>query len=168
GTKVGRGIAPAGASTGAHEARERRDADGRGVDDACAGFRSVVAPALIGLGFRAQAHLDTVLVELDDPPHRRPLCGHTLIATSLAALQLAAAASGDPLWLHLAGTNDLTMPLPEIQIVGGGAHAHGRVDLQDFMALPVGAPDWSTALDWCARVYAAMRELLADSGHLRG
>ena len=60
------------------------------------------------------------------------------------------------------------MPLPEIQIIGGGAHAHGRIDLQDIMALPVGAPDWLTALDWCARVYHAAASLLSDSGQLRG
>ena len=69
---------------------------------------------------------------------------------------------------HLAQTDDLTMPLPEIQIIGGGAHAQGRIDLQDIMALPVGAPDWRTALDWCARTYHAMGAILADAGQLRG
>ncbi len=86
----------------------------------------------------------------------------------MAALQCAAAAAREPLWRYLAQTDDLTMPLPEIQIIGGGAHAQGRIDLQDIMALPVGAPDWRTALDWCARTYHAMGAILADAGQLRG
>jgi enolase len=168
GEAVGRGIAPAGASTGANEARERRDSDGRGVNDACAAFRREVAPALLGMDCREQAAIDRLLIELDGSPQRGRLGGNTLIATSLAAVSTAAASEREPLWRYLAQSNDLTMPLPEIQIIGGGAHAHGRIDLQDIMALPVGAPDWRTALDWCARVYHATGALLADEGRLRG
>jgi enolase len=83
-------------------------------------------------------------------------------------LQTAAAAARQPLWRYLAPDDDPAMPLPEIQIIGGGAHAQGRIDLQDIMALPVGAPDWRTALDWCARVYHALGAILAASGQLRG
>jgi enolase len=168
GVAVGRGIAPAGASTGAHEAREMRDADGRGVRTALATFAAEIAPALIGADCREQARIDRTLIELDGTPDRARLGGNTSIATSLAALQLAAAVDGAPLWRHLAGTDDLSMPLPEIQIVGGGAHALGRVDLQDFMVMPVGARDWATALDWCARVYAAAGELLREDDRLHG
>jgi len=168
GRAVGRGIAPAGASTGAHEARELRDGDGRGVRTALARFAAEIAPALLGADCREQVRIDRSLIELDGTPDRARLGGNTLIATSFAALQLAAAVDGAPLWRHLAGTNDLAMPLPEIQIVGGGAHAHGRVDLQDFMVLPVGAPDWSTALDWCVRVYSAAARILRESGRLHG
>ena len=168
GDAVGRGMAPAGASTGAHEARERRDADGRGVAEACAAFAREIAPALLGRDCRDQEAIDRMLVELDGSAQHARLGGNTAIATSLAVLQTAAAAAREPLWRHLAGTNELAMPLPEIQIFGGGAHAQGRIDLQDVMALPVGAPDWSTALDWCARVYRAAGALLSDSGRLRG
>jgi enolase len=168
GHAIGRGIAPAGASTGAHEARELRDADGRGVRAALARFDAEIAPMLLGADCRDQARIDRALVDLDGTPQRARLGGNTLIATSFATLQLAAALDGAPLWHYLAGTDDLTMPLPEIQIVGGGAHAHGRVDLQDFMVLPVGAPDWSTALDWCARVYVAAGDSLRDSARLHG
>ncbi len=168
GAAIGRGIAPAGASTGTNEARERRDADGRGVADACTSFQHEVAPALIGRDCRDQAAIDQMLVTLDGSTQLSRLGGNTIIATSLAVLQAAAAAAREPLWRHLAGSNDLTMPLPEIQIIGGGAHAQGRIDLQDIMALPVGAPDWRTALDWCARVYRAAGSLLSDSGRLRG
>ncbi len=168
GTAVGRGVAPAGASTGAHEARERRDADGRGVADACAAFAREIAPALIGRDCRDQVAIDQMLVALDGSSQLARLGGNTLIATSLAVLQTAAAAAHEPLWRYLAASNDLTMPLPEIQIIGGGAHAQGRIDLQDIMVLPVGAPDWRTALDWCVRVYRAAGSILSDSGRLRG
>lgn len=168
GDAVGRGIAPAGASTGANEARERRDADGRGVADACAAFAREIAPALLGRDCREQTQIDRMLIELDGSAQHARLGGNTLIATSLAVLQTAAAAEHQPLWRYLTGSNDLAMPLPEIQIFGGGAHAHGRIDLQDIMALPVGAPDWSTALDWCARVYRSAGSLLSDAGRLRG
>jgi enolase len=168
GDAVGRGIAPAGASTGANEARERRDADGRGVADACAAFVREIAPALLGRDCREQAQIDRMLIELDGSAQHARLGGNTLIATSLAVLQTAAAAAQQPLWRYLAASNDLAMPLPEIQIFGGGAHAQGRIDLQDIMALPVGAPDWPTALDWCARVYRSAGSLLSDAGRLRG
>lgn len=168
GDAVGRGVAPAGASTGANEARERRDADGRGVTDACAAFAREIAPALLGRDCREQAQIDRMLIELDGSAQHARLGGNTLIATSLAVVQTAAAAVHQPLWRYLAGSTDLAMPLPEIQIFGGGAHAQGRIDLQDIMALPVGAPDWSTALDWCARVYRSAGSLLSDAGRLRG
>jgi enolase len=168
GAACGRGVAPAGASKGEHEAHERRDADGHGVFDACAAFRREIAPALIGIDSRDQSRIDVLLRELDGGEQLARLGGNTLIATSMAVLQCAATAAHEPLWRYLATTNDLTMPLPEIQIIGGGAHAHGRIDLQDIMALPVGAPDWRTALDWCARVYHAMGEILSDAGQLRG
>ena len=167
GTASGRGVAPAGASKGAHEVGERRDADGYGVSDACRVFRAAVPAALLGMDCRDQAAIDAQLSELDTAQHGG-LGGNTLIATSMAALQCAAAAAGEPLWRHLAQTNDLAMPLPEIQIIGGGAHAQGRIDLQDIMALPVGAPDWRTALDWCARTYHAMGVILSEAGQLRG
>ena len=168
GGAVGRGVAPAGASTGVHEAHERRDTDGRGVDDACALFRTEIAPALIGLDCRDQESIDRLLIELDSSEQRSRLGGNTLIATSFAVVLTAAASDHAPLWRYLAQSNDLTMPLPEVQIIGGGAHAHGRIDLQDIMALPVGAPDWRTALDWTARVYQAAGTILSDAGQLRG
>ena len=127
-----------------------------------------IAPALIGRDCRDQALIDRMLVELDASEQRSRLGGNTLIATSMAVLTTAAATQREPLWRYLAQTNDLAMPLPEIQIIGGGAHAHGRIDLQDIMALPVGAPDWRTALDWCARVYRSAGAIMADAGQLRG
>jgi enolase len=160
------GIAPTGASRGRFEAHELRDADG-GVTSACTQFANEIAPRLRGLDCREQARIDTMLVETDGTEHRERLGGNTLIATSMAVLQLAAAAAGEPLWRML-DPSPGCMPLPQIQIFGGGAHAGGRLPLQDFMILPLGASDWPTALAWAADVYRAAGKLLADRGLLQG
>lgn len=182
----GRAIAPAGASTGRHEAHERRDEDGRGVDAACRAFHAEVAPLLVGRDVTDQTGIDRALVMLDGTPQKSRLGGNTLIATSLALAHAAAADAREPLWRYLfqrsesgsmrsgsaatraADVSRLRLPVPEIQILGGGAHAHGRIDLQDFMVVPVRAPDWPTALRWCADVYRAAGALLAERGLLRG
>jgi len=164
----GRGIAPSGASTGRFEARELRDADGSGVADACTGFHNHIAPALIGLDLREQAAIDRLLRDIDGTPDASRLGGNTTIATSFAVLNTAAAAAGEPLWRWLAHTSDLAMPMPEIQMIGGGAHAARRIDVQDIMVVPVGAPDWTTALNWCARLYRAVGETMRDRGRYAG
>ena len=161
------GVAPAGASRGRFEAHELRDPDG-GVDTACHRFAVELAPRLSGFDCRDQRALDDVMVALDGTEHRSRLGGNTLIATSMAAARLAAATAGEPLWKHLGGRTVTHMPLPEIQIIGGGAHAGHRVALQDFMVVPVGAPDWPTALAWAADVYRAAGRLLAERGALFG
>ncbi|MEZ5560285.1 MAG: phosphopyruvate hydratase [Pseudomonadales bacterium] len=161
------GIAPSGASTGRHEARELRDSDG-GLASACRRFDDEIAPLLLGRDCREQRALDEALVHLDGTPDRSRLGGNTLIATSMALPQLAAAVEGVPLWQRLSETTPRHLPLPEIQIIGGGAHAHGRLPLQDFMITPLGAPDWPTALAWSADVYRAAGALLSERGLLRG
>ncbi len=166
---VGRAIAPAGASTGRFEARELRDADGLGVNAACAAFEAEIEPALIGRDCADQAGLDALLVSIDGSPQRARLGGNTLIATSMALANTHAVAVGTPLFRVLCGDRmPATMPLPEIQIMGGGAHAAGRIDLQDLMVLPIAAPDWPTALQWCVDVYRAMGSLLRESNDLFG
>ena len=168
-TATVRAIAPAGASTGRFEARVRRVRDGLGVTDACEGFRKEIAPGLIGRDPCDQASIDQWLRALDGTADLRRLGGNTAIATSMAVAHAGAAARGVPLWRHLAAEGrELRLPMPEIQILGGGAHAHGRLDLQDFMVVPVGARDWRTALDWCAEVYRAAGELLGARGRLLG
>ena len=171
-TASGRGVAPAGASTGTHEAVELRDSDGLGVNDAVLAFNQEIREFLLGRDCRDQTAIDTGLCRLDATPNKSRLGGNTLIATSLGLLNTAAAASRLPLWRYLRDTaaSDTPgyMPLPEIQIIGGGAHANQRTNLQDIMAVPVGAPDWSTALSWCARVYRAVGELLDAEGKLQG
>jgi enolase len=136
----GRAIAPAGASTGTGEAVDLRDGGPRfgGLDvrRAVASVNDIIAPALQGQDALGQSQVDGILIALDGTPNKSRLGGNATIATSMAVLQAAAAASERPVWRHIAGGNDeVSIPLPEIQIFGGGAHAARRVDIQDFMVV---------------------------------
>ena len=168
----GRAAAPAGASTGRGEARDLRDGGaafgGYDVTRALAGIRDTVAPALLGRDVTDQAGLDGVLAALDGTPDKRRLGGNACIAVSMAALHAAAAVARQPLWRYLMGPEPALLPLPEIQIFGGGAHAGRRVDVQDFMVTAVGATGFAEALDWTAEVYRAAGARLADAGRLHG
>jgi len=168
----GRAIAPAGASTGSGEAVDLRDGGaafgGHDVTRALAGLRDTIGPALIGRDATDQAGIDHRLVALDGTSDRSRLGGNALVATSMAVAHAAAAAAGLPLWAWLAGSDPVVLPLPEIQVFGGGAHAGGRLDVQDFMVIAVGAPDWPTALDWTAEVYRQAGADLARTGRLQG
>jgi enolase len=166
-TAAATGIAPAGASRGRFEAHELRDADG-GVDQACQRFAAELAPLLVGGDCRDQPDLDQAMVDLDGTVHRSRLGGNTLIAASMAIAQLAAATERVPLWQYLSDGHAARMPLPQIQIIGGGAHADGRLPLQDFMVVPLGAPDWPAALAWVSEVYRAAGRDMASRGLLRG
>jgi len=166
----GRAIAPAGASTGAGEAVDRRDGGRRlggwDVGGAVASVDGEIAQRLAGMDAADQAAVDAALVGLDGRPDRSRLGGNALVATSMAVAH--AAAWPEPLWRRLAGDREPCLPLPEVQIFGGGAHASRRVDVQDFMVVPVGAPDYGTALEQVAEVYLAAGRLLADAGRLQG
>jgi enolase len=169
----GRAIAPAGASTGSGEATDLRDGGtafgGQDVTLAVSNVLHIIAPALKGQDCAEQAVADGILTGLDGTPTCSRLGGNAMIATSMALAHAAAAARGVPLWRHLAGDGEPgPLPLPEIQIFGGGAHANGRVDVQDFMVTAVGAPDYPTALDWTADVYRAAGRIMAGTGRLAG
>ena len=168
----GRAIAPAGASKGSGEAVDRRDGGsafgGYDVRQAVAAVNGPSADALAGVDADDQAAVDARLIELDGTANKRRLGGNATIAVSMAAAHAAAAAHGRPLWRHLGGLSAQTLPLPEIQIFGGGAHAAGRVDIQDFMVIATGAGDFAEALDWTAEVYRAAGLLMADAGLLQG
>jgi enolase len=172
GGATGRAIAPAGASRGSHEAIDLRDGGprhgGLGVDRAVANLNGEIAGRLRGLDATDQAALDAELVALDGTPQLARLGGNAIIAASMAALHAAAVASGRPLWAYLAQGGPVRLPMPEIQIFGGGAHAGRRVDVQDFMVMPIGAKSFAEALDITAEVYRAAGELMADAGKLRG
>jgi enolase len=176
GGAIGRAIAPAGASTGSGEALDRRDGGpaygGLDVRDALAAITGEIAAALAGMDAADQATLDARLIALDGSAQKTRLGGNATIAVSMAAAHAAATARGRALWLHLhevAGTaGDPFLPLPEIQIFGGGAHAGRRVDVQDFMVIAVGAETYDEALDWTAEVYRAAGALMKESGALRG
>ena len=127
-----------------------------------------IAPVLRGRDATDQGALDRALVDLDGTPNRSRLGGNALIAVSMAALHAAAGAAGQPLWRYLLGESPALLPLPEIQIFGGGAHAGRRVDIQDFMVMPVGASTFAEALDWAAEVYRAAGARMAKAGRLQG
>src|SRR5437588_6193558 len=173
GGAVGRAIAPAGASTGSGEAIELRDGGtrlgGRDVQGAVAAVNGEIAAALIGQDAADQAAIDRRLIDLDGTPQKRRLGGNALVAVSMAALHAAANAAGRPLYAHLLGeAAEAVMPLPEIQIFGGGAHAGRRVDIQDFMIVAPAARSFDQALEWTAEVYRAAGELMEERGLLQG
>ena len=173
GGAIGRAIAPAGASTGSAEAVDRRDGgtafggfDVRGALDAVNGE---IAGLLRGRAATDQSEIDAALVALDGTPNRERLGGNALVATSMAVAHAAATARGLPLWRYLAnGDRSPYLPLPEVQIFGGGAHAGRRVDVQDFMVIAVGAGSYAQALDWTAEVYRAAGQLMSAAGLLQG
>jgi enolase len=172
GGALGRAIAPAGASTGAGEAVDLRDGGaafgGLDVTRAVRGIEQEIDAALRGVDAADQAHVDRTLVALDGTAERSRLGGNALVATSMAVAHAAAAAAGKPLWAWLAGARPVRLPLPQIQIFGGGAHAGGRLDVQDYMVTAVGADDWRTALDWTAEVYRCAGRRLQAAGALHG
>jgi len=167
----GTAIAPSGASTGQYEALELRDKNprlfrGKSVLQAIANIEEVIAPALRGLDPADQAKLDKVLIELDGTPNKTKLGANAILAVSMAAARAAAQARRLPLFAHL-GTGTL-LPLPEIQIFGGGAHASWRIDVQDFMIVAVGARSYAETLEITHNVYHAAGDLLREQGRLVG
>ncbi len=168
----GRAIAPAGASTGRGEAVDLRDKEprfgGAGVTRAVAHVNGEIAAALNGQDAASQANVDRVLIELDGSPNKARLGGNALVAVSMAVLHAAAAAEQRPLYSYLLGDRDPIMPLPEIQIFGGGAHAGRRVDVQDFMVMAPKAGTFAEALEWTAEIYRAAGSMMQDMGRLQG
>lgn len=172
GGAVGRAIAPAGASRGMHEAIDLRDGAtafaGMGVDGAVAGIAREIAPALSGRDARDQAGIDAALIALDGTPNKARLGANALVAVSMATLHAAAAAAGEPVWRYLAAGRPVRVPLPEIQIFGGGAHAGRRTDVQDFMVMAPRAGSFRHALEITDAVYRAAGQLMAARGPLTG
>jgi enolase 1/2/3 len=169
---LGRAIAPAGASTGTGEAVDLRDGGeafgGLDVRRAIASVNEEIAPNLIGEDAADQAAIDDRMIRLDGAPNKGRLGGNALVATSMATLHACAASQGIPLWAQLAGQSRVRIPLPEIQIFGGGAHAARRVDIQDFMVMCPGASSFAEALDWTAEIYRAAGGLMKKAGKLQG
>jgi len=172
GGALGRAIVPAGASTGTREALELRDGGtafgGLDVQRALAHVRGEIAAALLGFDAAEQAGLDRRLIELDGTPAKSRLGANATLAVSMAAAHAAAAAAGLPLYRHLGGEAATRLPLPQIQIFGGGAHAGQRVDIQDFMVVCPGAASFAQALEWTAEVYRAAGQRMQRRGALHG
>jgi enolase len=169
---LGRAIAPAGASTGSGEALELRDGGTRlgGLDvrNAVGHVNGEIAATLVGRDAADQDTLDQALIALDGTPNKCRLGANALVAVSMAALHAAAAAASKPLYAYLLGAGDAVLPLPEIQIFGGGAHAGRRVDVQDFMVVAPGAASFDQALEWTGEVYRAAHAIMAERGRLQG
>ncbi len=168
----GRGMAPAGASRGRFEAIDLRDGGaalgGFGVSRALANVNGAIAQAVIGMDGADQAAVDAALSALDGTENFARLGGNAAIATSMAVLDAAAQSEGLPLWRYLAGDDPVSLPLPEIQIFGGGAHAGRRVDIQDFLIMPIGAASFDEAMVMTAEVYRAAGALMEARGSLSG
>lgn len=169
----GRGTVPSGASTGQFEALELRDGDpqrfrGKSVFRAIANIEREIAPALAGWDVRDQRGLDRRLIELDGTRDKSRLGANAILAVSMAAATAAAAALRLPLFEYLGQSRGTLLPLPEIQIIGGGAHAHWRTDIQDFLLIAIGARSLQEVLEITFNVYRAAGDLLAERGTLRG
>ncbi len=167
GTTV-RASVPSGASTGAHEAVERRDGDpahygGRGVLGAVAAIEGEIARELAGWE-PVQRDVDDALRALDGTPDKSRLGANAILAVSLATARAIAAIDGVPLWRSLAGSGPVELPLPMVNIVSGGLHAGRQLDFQDFLAIPVGARTYAQALEMIVAVHAATGALLAERG----
>jgi len=165
---VGRGAAPAGASRGSNEVIDLRDGGGAfggfDVQRAVANVNMAIADAIKGLDALDQESVDARLIELDPSPAKQRLGGNATVAVSMAVLHAAADSQKLPLWRFLAQPGEVRLPLPEVQIFGGGAHAGRRIDIQDLLIMPMGADSFSRALEMVAEVYRAAGQIMDDRG----
>jgi enolase len=166
---VGRAAVPSGASTGAHEAVEKRDGDksrwlGKGVGLAVAAVNGEIADRLNGMAAEDQAGIDAALIALDGTPNKARLGANAILGASLAAAKAAAAARGLPLYRSVGGAGAVTLPVPMMNILNGGAHADNPIDFQEFMIMPVGAPSFSEAMRCGAEIFHTLKKGLHDAG----
>jgi enolase len=168
----GRAIAPAGASRGSHEAVDLRDGGSRfggfGVDSAVSHVNGDIASALVGHDAADQRGIDSTLAALDGTANKSRLGGNAVVAVSMATLHAAARAAHVPVWQYVAGDGPVRIPMPEIQIFGGGAHAGRRTDIQDYMIMTPRAESFREALATTAEVYRAAGERMSATGRLAG
>ncbi len=166
---TGRAAVPSGASTGAREAVELRDGDqqrylGKGVTQAVANVTGELRDAVIGMESTEQQVLDQRLIALDGTPNKSRLGANAILAVSLANARAAATAQGLPLFQYLVDRDSYVMPVPQMNIINGGAHADNSVDIQEFMIVPLGAPSFSEALRYGAEVFHALKAVLRQRG----
>ena len=170
---VGRAAVPSGASTGVHEAVELRDGDalrfgGRGVKRAVACVNEVLAPLLFGMDALDQREVDRRLIEADGTPDKSHLGANALLGVSLAVARAAAAAQELPLYRYLGGVDSCLLPLPQFNILNGGAHARTSVDFQEFMVAPVGVATFAEAVRAGSEVFQSLRQVLQERGYDTG
>jgi enolase len=166
---LGRAIVPSGASTGEHEALELRDGDakrylGKGVTKAVENVRDVIAPSLIGMDASDQAQVDATLIQLDGTPLKSNLGANSILAVSMAVARAASLAHDLPLYRYLGGVGAVTLPVPLMNIINGGAHADNNLDIQEFMIAPAGFDRFEDALRAGVEVFHNLKKLLASRG----
>jgi enolase len=166
---LGRAAVPSGASTGEHEALELRDGDaerynGKGVEKAVAAVEDEIQPELIGMDAVDQIALDRTMIALDGTENKGRLGANAILAVSLAAARAAASELGLPLYRYVGSPMSRVMPVPMMNVLNGGAHAPNTVDVQEFMIVPIGAPDFANALRMGAEVFHALKKVLSKRG----
>jgi len=166
---LGRAAVPSGASTGVHEAVELRDGDkkiyqGKGVLKAVEHVNTTIAAKLKGFEVSDQAGLDATIIAADGTPNKSKLGANGMLAVSLAAAKAAAKESGLPLYRYIGGTNAVTLPMPMMNILNGGAHADNKIDFQEFMVMPVGASSFSEGLRWGVDIFHTLKGVLKKKG----
>ncbi|MDR6570326.1 enolase [Chitinophaga ginsengisegetis] len=166
----GRAAVPSGASTGKHEAVELRDNDkavymGKGVLQAVSNVNDIIAEELIGWEVTDQAGIDKMLIQLDGTPNKAKLGANATLAVSMAVAKAAAEESNQPLYRYLGGVNAFTLPIPLMNIINGGAHADNKIDFQEFMIVPVGAPSFSEGLRWGVEIFHHLKSVLKKKGY---
>ena len=166
---LGRAAVPSGASTGAHEAVEKRDGDkgrwlGKGVGAAVEAVNGEIAAALIGMEAEDQGEIDAALIALDGTENKSRLGANAILGVSLAAARAAADARGLPLYRYVGGVSASVLPVPMMNILNGGAHADNPIDFQEFMVMPVGAESFSEALRCGAEIFHTLKKKLHDAG----
>ncbi len=167
--QMGRAAVPSGASTGSREAVELRDGDkmrylGKGVRKAVANVNESIRSAVLGRDASDQRGLDDLLIALDGTDNKGKLGANALLAVSMANAHAVASAKGLPLWRHLAGDRAAVLPVPMMNIINGGAHADNNVDLQEFMVMPVGLPNFAEALRCGTEIFHALKSVLKGRG----
>lgn len=166
---TGRAIVPSGASTGAHEAVELRDGDknrygGKGVLQAVDNVNSIIAPEVVGMDALGQLDIDSLMIELDGTPNKGKLGANAILGVSLAVARAAAEFLDIPLYQYIGGINAKEIPVPMMNILNGGKHADNNVDIQEFMIVPTGAPNFREALRMNAEVYQSLKKVLNGKG----
>ncbi|HNR16754.1 MAG TPA: phosphopyruvate hydratase [Chitinophagaceae bacterium] len=167
---LGRAAVPSGASTGIHEAVELRDGDkkkyvGKGVLKAVTNVNKDIAPALLGYDVADQTGIDEMMIQLDSTPNKGKLGANAILAVSMAVAKAAAEEAALPLYRYIGGTNAKVIPIPMMNILNGGAHADNKIDFQEFMVMPVGAPSFNEGLRWGVEIFHALKTVLKKKGY---
>ena len=165
----GRAAVPSGASTGSKEAIELRDGDparfgGKGVQKAVEHVNTEICEAIIGLDASEQAFIDRTLIELDGTENKARLGANAILAVSCAVAKAAAEESTLPLYRYLGGAREMALPVPQMNVINGGAHANNSIDMQEFMLVPIGAPTFREALRYGSEIFHALKKLIDAKG----